>query len=90
MDLLGLKVIGHCEPSDMGPGNRTQVLCEGLSKGLGMANVELSCLALLPSLSFDKLLGYIPKSSPQDLFPYLATFLCLTKTPGSNYQNAKV
>ena len=74
----------------MGSVNLTQVLCEGFCKGLGMTNMALSCLALLPSLSFDKLLDYIPKSSPQGLLPYLATSLCPTKTPSSNYQNAEV
>lgn len=29
-------------------------------------------------------------ASPQSLVPYLATSLCLTKSPGFNYQNPKV
>jgi hypothetical protein len=45
-------------------------------------------LALSPSLSFTKPLGYIPKDSHQGPFPYLAISLCLTKTPRSSNQNS--
>lgn len=35
-------------------------------------------------------LEYTPKGSPQGLFPYLTTSLCLTKTSNSSYQNTNV
>lgn len=46
-------------------------------------------LALLPSLSLDRPLDYIANANPQDLVPYLTTFLCLNKTPRSSYQHIK-
>ena len=59
---------------------------KGSLTGQSMASMVPADLALSSSLS--KLLDYIPKASHQDLFPYLTTSLCPTKTPRSNYQNS--
>jgi hypothetical protein len=63
---------------------------KGSRTGPSMANTMLAGLALLSFLFFAKPLDYILKASPQGLFPYLATSLCLNKVPRSSYQNIKV
>jgi hypothetical protein len=58
--------------------------------GPSIVNMVLAGFNFTTSLSLAKPLDYIPKSSHQGLLPYLATSLCLTKTPRSSYQNTKV
>lgn len=56
--------------------------------GPSIVNMVLAGFNFTTSLSLAKPLDYIPKSSHQGLLPYLATSLCLTKTPRSSNQNS--